>query len=235
MKVALVGGAPRTKDLAPYNDPEWEIWALGVHLDLPRITRIFEIHPEYLFETDDYPQRLVDLNIPLVVHENFPFRNENIEVFDRDQVTFGKLTSSISYMMAYAIMNGVTHIKIFGVDMDVDDKEYFEQRPGLYAWLGYAEGLGIKVEIPESSLYNDMDYPYSKKGIKPYTENEFRKMASYHQEMMNKYTQEIEQLKTLYHTHDGCRQVYERLAKIGRATDAGIEVEQIDHSTVIRR
>ena len=35
-------------------------------------------------------------------------------------------------------------------------------------------------------------------------------------------------------THGGCKQVYDRLAKIARATDCGIEIEQIDHSTVIR-
>jgi len=234
-KVAMIGGAPRSKSLAPYDDEEWEIWALGVHLVHPRVSRIFEIHPEFPYETDDYPQRLVDLNIPLVVHENFPFRNENIEVFDREGVKFGKLTSSFAYMMAYAVMNKVTHINIYGVDMDVDDNEYFYQRPGLYAWIGYAQGLGIEVNIPDSSLYKDTDYPCNIKGNPPYTESEFRKMADQHKEMMDKYTKEMEHLQTLYHTHDGCRQAYERLAKIARATDAGIEVKQIDHSTVIRR
>lgn len=235
MKVAIVGGAPRSRNLAPYDDEEWEIWALGVHLDHPRISKIFEIHPEFSYESEDYPQRLVDLNIPIVVREGFPIKADHVEIFDRSQVKIGHLTSSIAYMMAYAVMNGATHIHIYGVDMDIDDNEYFYQRPGVYAWKGYAEALGIEVKAIESSLFKDNDYPYNINRTGPFTENEFRKMAAQHQEKINEYTTKINELQRLIDIHSGSKQTFERLAKIGRAIDAGIEVLQIDHSTVIRR
>ena len=238
MKVAIVGGAPRSKKLAPYDDEEWEIWGLGVHLDHPRLTKIFEIHPDFSgYETEDYPQRLLATGIPLVVHENFPFRGEQIELYPFDQANelMPMLTSSLAYMMAYAILKGATHINIYGVDMDVSDAEYFYQRPGMYAWIGYAKSQGIQVEIPESSLFKDKTYPYCGRKINlPYTENEFLKMAKLHEDKINEYNREIDHKQMLINTHDGMRQVYTRLAKIARATDAGIEVLQIDHSTELR-
>ncbi len=49
-KVAIVGFAPSTRDKAPYNDPDWEIWVLNEYFSiLPQtgasnITRWFELH-----------------------------------------------------------------------------------------------------------------------------------------------------------------------------------------------
>lgn len=235
MKVAIVGGAPRSKNLAPYDDKEWKIWALGVHLDHPRIDKIFEIHPNFPFETEGYPQRLVDLNIPLVVREEFPIKADHVDIFNRSEARIGHLTSSIAYMMAYAVMNKATHIHIYGVDMDIDDNEYFYQRPGVYAWKGYAEALGIEVKAIESSLFNEPDYPYNINNKGPFSENEFMKMAMQHQEKIAEYTNKMNELQRLIDIHSGSKQTFERLAKIGRAVDAGIEVLQIDHSTVIRR
>lgn len=238
MKVAIVGGAPRSMNLAPYDDKEWEIWGLGVHIkNHNRLSLVFEIHPEFEYETEDYPERLVSTNIPLIVHENFPFRNEQIEVYpfsEANKILDGMLTSSLAYMMAYAILKGATEISIYGVDMDVDDKEYFYQRPGMYAWIGYAKALGIKVNIPESSLFKDKNYPNNVNKDITYNEQNFLNMADMHQKEIDKYNDKIANLTRLVDTHSGCKQVYTRLAKIARATDAGIEVEAFEHSTVIR-
>src|SRR3546814_6742095 len=46
-KIALLGSAESTKDLAPFDDPSWEIWGLAWrYQDHPRMTRCFEIHRE---------------------------------------------------------------------------------------------------------------------------------------------------------------------------------------------
>jgi len=44
-KVAIVGFSDISRDLAPYDDPEWEIWGTNhVYQYVPRVDRIFEIH-----------------------------------------------------------------------------------------------------------------------------------------------------------------------------------------------
>jgi hypothetical protein len=59
-------------------------------------------------------------------------------------------TSSIAWMMAYAIDEGATEIGLYGCDMAVKD-EYYEQRPGVRRWVEIAEEKGIKVIIPPES------------------------------------------------------------------------------------
>ena len=48
LKVAIIGTVPTSRNLAPYNDPSWEIWACSAGNSQtqapPRITRWFEIH-----------------------------------------------------------------------------------------------------------------------------------------------------------------------------------------------
>ena len=231
MKVAIVGGSPSEK-FAPFDDPEWEIWVHGNqynrHINR-RVTRIFEIH-ENLSEHDPrYAQWLSDRHIPLIVSDKFPIEKDHIKVFPKEANVLEKLTSTPSYMMALAIYEGATHISIYGVDMGVDNHEYFKQRPGMYAWIGYAKGLGIKVSIAEgSSLFRD---PYDEgkdwnnpKG--PFTEKSFLDMVDLHQKKVDEYTM-------LVHTHSGCVQSYKRLAKVARALEAGQDVKLTD-SLVIK-
>ena len=53
-------------------------------------------------------------------------------------------TSTISYMIAYALYIGVKEIEIYGVDM-IGREEYINQRSSVLYWIGRAEGLGVKV------------------------------------------------------------------------------------------
>lgn len=50
LKVAVVGFASTSRNLAPFQDPTWEIWGLNsLYALIPRFSRWFEIHPrEYL-------------------------------------------------------------------------------------------------------------------------------------------------------------------------------------------
>jgi hypothetical protein len=65
-------------------------------------------------------------------------------------------TNSISYMIAYALFEGVMtghqweEIQIYGVDMAVGP-EYIAQRPSCEYWIGVAEGMGVKCFIPNAS------------------------------------------------------------------------------------
>lgn len=59
-------------------------------------------------------------------------------------------TNTVTYMILLAIMEGATHLGVWGVDMAVDS-EYHFQRPSCEWALGIAFGLGIKTYIPNQA------------------------------------------------------------------------------------
>lgn len=57
-------------------------------------------------------------------------------------------SSSISWMLAYALFLGYDEIALYGVDMIADD-EYGAQRDYLFYLLGVAKARGVKIETRE--------------------------------------------------------------------------------------
>lgn len=154
LKIALVGLSPTTHDFAPFFDTEWECWGLPwdegywLHYD-----RLFEMHDLRLLESDQckrrpgYIDRLKTVDVPLFMQQAyFP----SALAYPLDIAPRGYYNSSISYAMAMAIHEKPVEIAVYGVDMDAKD-EYAYQRPNMEYLIGYAEGKGIKVSIPEMS------------------------------------------------------------------------------------
>lgn len=242
MKVAIVGGAKSWK-CAPFGT-DWNIWVLGNQLDRyegKRVDLVFEIHDDLSGHDPAYPQWLVDSNIPLVVSDKFPIKCDHSIAFDYDEASklIGEnFSSSPAVMMAHAIMSGATEIGVWGVDMALDEHEYFMQRPSMEQWIGYAKGRGIKVYIHESSPLGYTTYregrDWPNKGFDGHDEGDLLDMARKHKEAslqaekelngLMAAQQRIEELKAKYQGHDGARQVYERLAKLERARSSGIDV-----------
>lgn len=166
-KIAILGMAPSWKD-APFHDTSWEIWGLSrLYVLLPRWDKWFELHKlEEICRTweqndaaaekaarKDYTQFLKDAANPVYLSELRP-----------DMVPAGQLypvsdilaqfrpyfTSTVSWMIALAIHEGVDEIGLWGVDMELSG-EYSTQRPSCEYFIGIAEGRGIKVTVPESS------------------------------------------------------------------------------------
>lgn len=225
MKVAIIGGRPSEP---PY-DSDWEIWVHGNQYDRHqehRVTRIFEIHENLSEHDPKYPQWLAGQNIPLIVSDKFPVKGDHIKVFPKEANVLDKLTSTPAYMMALAIHEGATHIAIYGIDMGVDNHEYFKQRPGMYAWIGYAKGLGIEVTIESNTLFKD---PYDEgrdwNNSKTFSEASFKEMIDLHQKKIEEYTM-------LVHTHSGSLQTYQRLAKVARALESGQDVKLTDSMVI---
>jgi hypothetical protein len=244
MKIAIVCGSPASELLAPFDDGEWEIWALGNRINrYPRVTRIFEIHDD-LSEHGDaqkYAEFLAGLNIPMTVGEKFPVKAPHIEAFDFEQSKqlYGSvyLTSSTAYMISKAISEGATEIGLYGVDMAVDSHEYFWQRPCLEAWIGFAKAKGIKITIPPVSPVGRCDYVEGMGcggkpdfSLPPFTQAEFLSLAAIHTEKIAAIKRQIDILRADLNTHDGCRQAYERLAKVARAVEAGNDIKNLTDS-----
>lgn len=154
--VAIMGFADSCRELAPFDDPAWEIWGLNqLARYIPRAERWFEIHHRKMFEADiargtDYIGWLRYCPIPVYMLDAEPeFASSVRYPIERIVHHFGReyLTSTPAYMLALAILEGFERIGIYGVDLIVG-REYAFEKPCLEYWCGQAEARGIALEIP---------------------------------------------------------------------------------------
>jgi hypothetical protein len=174
LKIALIGSAPSSVALAPYDDPEWKIWACspGATSSLKRVDAFFEIHryqphdtatwyPEYVgwMRAQTCPVYMIEAHPDFPASVAFPV-DAMIERFGRNF-----WTSSLAWMMALAIVEvegkAGAEIALYGVDMAATD-EYGHQKPGCLYFIEIARSLGITVTIPPES---DLDRPLPLYGI----------------------------------------------------------------------
>jgi hypothetical protein len=157
-KVAIVGFSSSSRHLAPWTDPEFEIWGMNQayeHFER-RPDRWFEIHmadaqpdpgtPTYHSDlaTMCCPIYMLDVEPQIPMSVKFPLTRV-LSIADR-----GYFTSTAAYMVALAISEGFEEIAAYGIDCTVGT-EYEVQKPCLEWWLGIAMGRGIKVTIPTTS------------------------------------------------------------------------------------
>ena len=162
-KVAIIGTAPSSRDLAPYQDKTWEIWSLSNRVvtdELPRWDVHFELHPLSQFETDPQARPYIawmhqqDDSKPIYLQspEKYPgIKAGKSFPYERLIETHGKyFTSTIAWQIALAIDEGVDEIGLWGIDLMLED-EYAHQRPCVENLLGFARAKGIKLTIPPQS------------------------------------------------------------------------------------
>jgi len=158
VKIAILGAAPSSRKFAPFHDPEWEIWACSPpNYDLPRIDAWFELH---------------NLDRKMAVAGNRPFfdvltRHPRVYVarkdprlplaheFPKDSLLkkYGPyfFTSTIAWMLAFAIEQKPEKIGMWGVDMSAADELYTHQRPACHFFIREAEQAGIKITAAAQS------------------------------------------------------------------------------------
>lgn len=158
-KIALVGTAPSSRALAPYNDTSWQIWgcSAGNMNQLPRVDLWFEIHTNLLWPEHEhfgrpYIEWLNQQTFPVYMQDNtlvpraMPLPRR--ELFEEFGPYFW--TSSFAWMLGMAIREQANEIALFGIDMASRD-EYILQRPGAYFFFWEAKRRGIKVSAPHES------------------------------------------------------------------------------------
>ncbi len=159
LKVALIGTAPSSRMLAPFNDPSWKIWACspGNMNTLPRVDVWFELHSNLLWpEHESYGRPYIEWlkAQPFPVYMQDQTQVPRATVFPKNELVamFGDsfFTSSFSWMMALAMQQGAKEISLYGIDMASRD-EYIRQRPGFFFFKYIAEKNGIKVTAPHES------------------------------------------------------------------------------------
>ena len=126
----------------------------GVKPDILFVMDVLDEKPQIVSGFDnlgDIIKRINDMGCPLIA----PYKYEEIpksEAFPLEDCAqkFGKgamyFTNTICYMIAYAILQGVEKIELFGVNQ-AGSHEYAEEKGGVEWWLGIAVGKGIEVTI----------------------------------------------------------------------------------------
>lgn len=188
-KIALLGTAASSMELAPFKDPSWAIWACspGTYpvCAKNRSDVFFETHrwlptaPGQLgapgtkpWFSPEFHKFLSEHNGPVFMSKVDPTIPTSVRLpFESLRDKYGPyfFTSSIAYMLAMAIEELAPRaaagekvaIGLWGIDMAATE-EYAYQRPGCQHFLGLAIAMGISVVLPEES---DLMRPTTMYGI----------------------------------------------------------------------
>jgi hypothetical protein len=173
MKIAVMGSAPSSRLLAPFGDPNWEIWACSPpNYDLPRVDAWFEMHSlDRKFsmpQNGPWVQKIMQHPRVYLAQPDERMPNGIVYPFDQMQKQFGDFfwTSTIAYMLAFAISHKPEKIGLWGIDMSAAEELYTHQRPACHYFIQEAQRAGIEVvAAPQSDVMN----PPPRYGYKEFT------------------------------------------------------------------
>ena len=222
MKLVLLGTAD-TRTKAPFDDKAWEIWGCQPVLTYPdckRVDRLFELHDKSYWGDPAVIQRMNAANVPIVMQravtaiprsETFPLA----EIGERFQTFIGAryFTSTIAYMLAYALLRGgFEEIALFGIHMAADE-EYGNQRQAMEYWVGVANGMGVKVTVPEESSICSAKFLYGY-DTESTMLTEMRKMAEEFKHELAQAKGKLDADVQLWHEYNGALKMLGKLRRI---------------------
>lgn len=140
MKRVAILGKLSSKFQAPFNNPEWDIWTLNWHKEeLPRTTLWFDLHAR-----GANPKAKI-------TRSNFPFK-------ECEELVGGQyFNNSISYIIAFAILNGYKEIALYGMMFNNDKESRRGEYHNVRELIFFAKGKGIKVTAFDKSMLKE--YP----------------------------------------------------------------------------
>ena len=159
MNIALMGAAPSSRLLGPFNNHEWEIWACspGNH-DFPRIDAWFELHSldrkwckgnePYMAALERHSRVYIAAPDPRLPNAILYPKDEILAEYTHFHHTF--FSSQIAWMFAMAIKQKPKSIGLWGIDMAAHDEDAY-QRPGCHFFIGEAQKKGIDLVMPPQS------------------------------------------------------------------------------------
>jgi len=146
-KFAILGKLDTKFQCQYFNNPEWIILSMGKHHDehlIPRVDKWFDIH----------------LN-PTNVDKNTVHRAE-FPMEECEELVGGKyFNNTMSYLIAYAILQGATDIAFYGSRFETDHDLRAGQYHNVRELIFFAKGRGINVTAYDEVILKD--YPYSGK------------------------------------------------------------------------
>jgi len=157
--VAIVGSHPATRELAPFDDPDVDIWVFNEAAGVgwaKRVTGVFQMHEpliyrskynrsdphhwEWLQQSHGFPVWMQDVDPDVPDSVRYPF----------EEIAFGLqcerfFTSSIVYGLALAAYMNYEQVLLYGIEM-ASNTEYGLQRDSFLYWKGLLDGRGVEVE-----------------------------------------------------------------------------------------
>ncbi len=142
---------------APYLGPfdGVEVWGVNhVYERQPNLARLYFFDAlEAMKERDpDFVSNVNGLAIPVYTKRHYP-EIPLSEPFPKAELPgHDYFTSSIAYMLAHAIHEGVDEITVHRILVGTQSIDYWLQKACFDYWVGQALGRGIRVRISEDSL-----------------------------------------------------------------------------------
>ena len=131
-KLAILGKLP-TKFKAPFDNPDYDIWAFNIHDDEKRIKRVSlwaDIH-----------SKGINPKAPLT-RQNFPFD-------DCHKLLGGNyFNNTASYLIAYAILKGYKKIELYGMRFNGADEKRKNEYANVRELIFFARGRGVDISAP---------------------------------------------------------------------------------------
>ena len=164
-KLAIVGAQERTRNNAPFDNPEYDIWVVSNWANAEwakRVDAVIEVHNQGIYKNHpkdpaywywlqnnetatvymQYPDKSVPRSVEMPIEE-LQALTDNLHVLGQSAQV---INSSIAFALALAIHLGYEQIDIYGVEMAASS-EYRSQQPIFAFWVGYAAGKGIKLNV----------------------------------------------------------------------------------------
>lgn len=174
--LAIVGSHPATRDLAPFDDPNYEIWVFNEAAQAPWCKRwdvAFQLHkPEVYMSPNNYSnaahwdwlqqnhgRKVVYMQeydelvpnsrgYPLeAIRDTLPGAVMHLDTGD---VTW--IDSTPSYALILALYLGYRDIHVWGVELS-SNTEYYRQLPNWVYWCGVAEGMGVNLVLHSGHVH----------------------------------------------------------------------------------
>ena len=175
-KIGIIGTADTSRDQAPWDDPEWELW--GTPRDTegwPHFKLLFEMHDILVvrqqFDAGKYPgylERLQHIDQPIFMPAQCPEVPRSV-TYPLDEVTrVGRdyFHGTGAYQLAFAAWQLPHVVGLWGVDLA--DERYGHQVACANYWLGQLDALGVAIVLPESCPLLKYDPDVVAQGVAEY-------------------------------------------------------------------
>ena len=157
--VAIIGAGPLRSE-APLSDTNWEVWGLNAVpvVDAEgrfRADRWFEMHQHHAQSADDL-RWIRACPVPLYVPDDLLMaetpRAVRYPLAHIEETLGAYWACTFAYQIALAIDTGFERIGLYGVElMFGDERERTVELACVSWWLGFAEGKGIDIALPDRS------------------------------------------------------------------------------------
>jgi hypothetical protein len=169
-ELAIVGTHTRTRDEAPWNDADVEIWVFNEAAQAgwcKRWDAVFQLHKRQVYESpknfvrgDHFEWLQKEHGAGKVIWmQEMDKRVPDCKRYPLEAILMNVpgahlrwFQSTPAYALALALFLGYKHIDLYGMDMS-SNTEYGYQLPNFQFWVGVALGMGVVMNVLSNEQY----------------------------------------------------------------------------------